>query len=127
MFGLPLAFAAPAGLVALVALAALYYFLRVTPPRARQVVFPPLRLLLGLDDKETTPAKTPWPLLVLRLAVAGAVVLAMAGPIWNAVKIASGQTSALLVILDDGWPSAPTWDRRLAVAHEAMSAATRAR
>jgi len=48
VFGLPLAFAAPAVLVALVALGALYYFLRVTPPRPRQVVFPPLRLLLGL-------------------------------------------------------------------------------
>jgi hypothetical protein len=126
MFGLPLAFAAPAVLVTLVALAALYYFLRVTPPRPRQVVFPPLRLLLGLDEKETTPAKTPWPLLLLRLAIAAAVVLAMAGPIWNAAKIASGRAGALLVIFDDGWASAPTWDRRLAVAREAMSAATRA-
>ncbi|MFZ0208360.1 MAG: BatA domain-containing protein, partial [Roseiarcus sp.] len=126
MFGLPLAFAAPAVLVALVALGALYYFLRVTPPRPRQVVFPPLRLLLGLDDKETTPAKTPWPLLLLRLAIAAAVVLAMAGPIWNAAKMATGRAGALLVVFDDGWASAPSWDRRIAVAREAMSAATRA-
>ena len=34
MFGLPLAFAAPAVLVALAGLAALYFLLRVTPPRA---------------------------------------------------------------------------------------------
>src|SRR5262249_12435342 len=33
---------------------------------------------------------------------------------------------ALLVVLDDGWASAPTWDRRLAFAREAMSAAARA-
>ncbi len=66
MLGLPLAFAAPAVLAALALLAALYLFLRVTPPRPRQVVFPPLRLLLGLDDKDATPAKTPWPLLALR-------------------------------------------------------------
>ena len=64
MLGLPLAFAAPAVLAALLGLAALYFFLRVTPPRPRQEVFPPLRLLLGLDDKDTTPAKTPWPLLL---------------------------------------------------------------
>jgi Domain of unknown function (DUF4159)/Aerotolerance regulator N-terminal len=126
MLGLPLAFAAPAVLAALLGLAALYFFLRVTPPRPRQEVFPPLRLLLGLTDKDATPAKTPWPLLVLRLVIAAAVVLAMAGPIWNAVKAATGDSGALLVIVDDGWPSALSWDRRIAAAREAMTAATRA-
>ena len=29
--------------------------------------FPPLRLLLGLVDKDATPAKTPWPLLLLQI------------------------------------------------------------
>ena len=85
MLGLPLAFAAPAALAALALLAALYLFLKVTPPRPREVVFPPLRLLIGLDRKDATPAKTPWPLLLLRIAVAGLVILAMAGPIWNAL------------------------------------------
>jgi hypothetical protein len=126
MLGLPFVFAAPAVLLALGALAALYYFLRVTPPRARQADFPPLRLLLGLDDKDTTPAKTPWPLLLLRLATAAAVVLAMAGPIWNAAKMATGSSGALLVLFDDGWAAAPTWDGRIAVARDAMMAATRA-
>ncbi len=83
MFGLPLAFAAPAVLAALALLAALYVFLKVTPPRPRQAVFPPLRLLIGLDAKDATPAKTPWPLLALRIAIAALVILAMAGPIWN--------------------------------------------
>ena len=83
MFGLPLAFAAPTVLAALALLAALYLFLKVTPPRPRQAVFPPLRLLIGLDPKDATPAKTPWPLLALRIAIAAAVILAMAGPIWN--------------------------------------------
>ena len=36
MFGLPLTFAAPAALAALVLLIALYIFLRVTPPRPRE-------------------------------------------------------------------------------------------
>ena len=63
MFGLPLAFAAPAVLGALLGLVALYFLLRVTPPRPRQAIFPPLRLLIGLEPTETTPARTPWPLL----------------------------------------------------------------
>ena len=59
MFGLPLAFAAPAVLAALIGLVGLYFLLRVTPPAPRRAIFPPLRLLLGLDPNETTPAHTP--------------------------------------------------------------------
>src|SRR5208283_2964730 len=69
MFGLPLAFAAPAVLAALVGLVALFFLLRVTPPSPRQALFPPLRLLIGLNPTETTPARTPWPILALRLAI----------------------------------------------------------
>ena len=125
MFGLPLAFAAPAALAALALLAALYLFLKVTPPRPREVVFPPLRLLIGLDRKDATPAKTPWPLLLLRIVVAGLVIVAMAGPIWNALarQAASGP---LLMVLDDGWAAAPSWERRAAYARAALEAATRA-
>ena len=39
MLGLPLVFAAPAALAALALLAALYLFLRVTPPRPRESCF----------------------------------------------------------------------------------------
>ena len=38
MFGLPLAFAAPAALAALLGLIALYWLLRVTPPRPRRQI-----------------------------------------------------------------------------------------
>ena len=90
MFGLPLTFAAPAALAALVLLIALYIFLRVTPPRPREILFPPLRLLLGLDPRDQTPHQTPWPLLLLRIAICAAIILAMAGPIWNALPLAGG-------------------------------------
>jgi hypothetical protein len=124
MLGLPLVFAAPFALAALVGLVALYWLLRVTPPRPREQRFPPLRLLLSLVNKETTPTNTPWPLLALRLATAAAVVLAMAGPLWNAVKSNAEGKGALLVIVDDGWAAAPTWDRRLGAAREALRQAT---
>ena len=124
MFGLPLAFGAPAVLAALALLAALYLFLKVTPPRPRQTVFPPLRLLLGLNPREQTPAQTPWPLLALRIAVATLVILAMAEPIWNLLP-ASG-AGPLLMLIDDGWPAAPTWERRVAFAREAIDGAARA-
>ena len=126
MLGLPLAFTAPAALAALILLAGLYLLLRVTPPRPRTELFPPLRLLLGIDPKDQTPAQTPWPLLVLRIAIAGAIILAMAGPIWNAATSLSGGVSPLLVLIDNGWPSAPSWDRRVAVARQQLNDAAHA-
>jgi hypothetical protein len=124
MFGLPLAFTAPAALAALVLLAALYVFLRITPPRPRQTIFPPLRLLLGIDRTDQTPARTPWPLLLLRLAIAAAAILAMAGPIWNPALIGGG-AGPLLMIVDDGWPAAPSWDQRKTLIGARLEAAAR--
>jgi len=126
MFGLPLAFAAPAVLAALALLAALYVLLKVTPPRPRQAVFPPLRLLIGLDAKDATPARTPWPLLALRIAIAALVILAMAGPIWSVSPTSGAGAGPLLLLIDDGWPAAPTWERRLAYARDALRGASRA-
>ncbi len=125
MFGLPLAFAAPAALAALAGLIGLYWLLRVTPPRPRRQIFPPVRLLIGLDPKEPTAFRTPWPLLLLRLAIAALVILAMAGPVWRALT-GAGAKGPLLIVLDDGWSAAPSWDKRLALATEAARTASRA-
>ncbi len=125
MFGLPLAFAAPAVLVALAGLGALYYLLRVTPPPPRRVPFPPLRLLMGLAARETEPARTPWPILALRLAVAALIIVAMAEPLWRNLVALEG-SGPLLVLFDDGWPAAGTFEKRVQYAREQMLAAARA-
>ena len=125
MFGLPLAFAAPAVLVALAGLGALYYLLRVTPPPPRRVPFPPLRLLMGLAARETEPARTPWPILALRLAVAALIIVAMAEPLWRNLVALEG-SGPLLVLFDDGWPAAGTFEKRVEYAREQMLAAARA-
>ena len=98
MLGLPLAFAAPAVLAALIGLVGLYFLLRVTPPSPRQATFPPLRLLIGLDPNETTPARTPWPILALRLAIGALIIFGdgrapleqLRGVLW--LKTASGSS-----------------------------------
>jgi hypothetical protein len=125
MFGLPLAFAIPGVLVALAGLPVLYFLLRVTPPRPRRIPFPPLRLILDLQPKDVTPAHTPWWLLLLRLAIAAAIILAMAGPVLNPLPAGEASSGPLLIILDDGWPAAPAWDRRIAAASERIEAAAR--
>jgi Domain of unknown function (DUF4159)/Aerotolerance regulator N-terminal len=125
MLGLPLAFAAPAVLAALVGLVGLYFLLRLTPPSPRQTIFPPLRLLIGLDPNETTPARTPWPILALRLAIGALIILAMAEPLWNSLVALSG-SGPLLVLIDDGFAAAPGWDRRIDFARERAASAERA-
>src|SRR5205085_10933638 len=61
-----LAFASPWLLAALAALPVIWWLLRVTPPAPRRIVFPAIRLLLGLTPREETPARTPWWLILLR-------------------------------------------------------------
>ena len=124
MFGLPLAFAAPAVLAALIGLVGLYFLLRLTPPAPHRAIFPPLRLLIGLDPNERTPARTPWPILALRLAIGALIILAMAEPLWNSFAALSG-SGPLLVLIDDGFAAAPAWDKRIDFARERATAAAR--
>ncbi len=125
MLGLPLGFTVPLALGALVLLPALYYLLRVTPPRPQQIPFPPLRLILDAEPREDKPARTPPWLLLLRLAIAALIILAMAGPIWNPPPVSLGGKGPLLVLLDDGFAAAPTWDARVASAAERLTQAGR--
>ncbi len=125
MLGLPLAFTVPAVLGALVLLPALYYLLRVTPPRPRQIPFPPLRLILDLTPREEKPARTPPWLLLLRLAIASVIILAMAGPIWNPPPATLSGKGPLLLVIDDGFAAAPDWTTRIAAATERLTEAGR--
>jgi hypothetical protein len=125
MLGIPLAFTVPFVLLALAGLPALYFLLRITPPRPRRVPFPPLRLILDLVPKEETPVRTPWWILLLRIAIAALVIFAMAGPILNPLPAGENREGPLLIVLDDGWPAAPTWDERVVAAAQRVEAAGR--
>ncbi len=125
MPGLPLAFAFPFVLAALAGLPVLYFLLRITPPRPALVPFPPLRLILGLRPGNETASHTPWWLLFLRLAIAASLIFAMAGPVLNPLPAATAREGSLLIVLDDGWPVAPGWERRIAAAGRKIEAAER--
>ncbi|MBM3568385.1 MAG: hypothetical protein FJX46_06465, partial [Alphaproteobacteria bacterium] len=107
-----LAFLNPWMLAALGLLPVIWWLVRVTPPPPRHVAFPALRLMLDLPRRETTPSRTPWWLLVLRLAIAALVILALAHPLLNPSLRLAGNGPVLLVV-DDGWASAGGWQRRL--------------
>src|ERR1700760_1844090 len=80
MMGLPLSFAEPWLLVGLLSLPALWWLLRVMPPRPRRIDFPPTRLLFDIAPKEETPSRTPWWLTALRLPPPPPVRFAPAPP-----------------------------------------------
>ncbi|MGA2566160.1 MAG: DUF4159 domain-containing protein [Pseudolabrys sp.] len=120
---LPLGFAQPLVLLGLLSLPVLWWLLRLVPPRPRRINFPPTRLLFEIAPKEETPARTPWWLILLRLTLAGLVIIAAAGPLWNPPLASSNRGAPLLVMLDDGWGAAASWDARLRTADELLARA----
>ena len=109
---LPLTFASPFVLAALIALPAIWYLLRLTPPRPQEVTFPPTRLLLDIIKREETPSKSPWWLTALRLLLATLLILALAGPIWRPSADLDSARGPLWLIVDNGWAAADHWQAR---------------
>ena len=121
--GLPLGFAQPLVLLGLLILPALWWLLRLIPPRPLRIDFPPTRLLFDIAPKEETPSRTPWWLTLLRLSLAALVIIAAAGPLWNPPVATASRAAPLLIMLDDGWAAASTWDARLRTADELIARA----
>jgi len=122
MFGLPLTFGTPLILTALLALPVLWWLLRVTPPQPRRTIFPPLRLLRGLEDEEQTPAATPWWLLLLRLAAAALVILALADPLLGRPPQLTAP-GPLVIVVDNGWTAARDWNARQGLLNDLLHGA----
>lgn len=123
---LPLGFTAPWVLAALALLPAIWWLLRLTPPRPRQVAFPATRLMADMTRREETPAMSPWWLVLLRLLIAAALIVALAGPVWRPAPEAGGSAAGpLALILDNGWAGGPDWALRQKAAEDAIAAAAR--
>lgn len=61
-------------------------------------------------------AQEPWWLTLLRLLLAALVILALADPVLNPREKTAGEGTALAIVLDNGWASAPDWEERVATA-----------
>ena len=121
--GLPIGFAEPLVLVGLITLPVLWWLLRLIPPRPRRIDFPPTRLLLEIAPKEETPARTPWWLTLMRLALATLVILAAAGPLWHPPLATTASKAPIGILIDDGWTAASTWDARMRTANDIITRA----
>lgn len=116
-----LSFAAPLALIGLLALPAIWWLLKATPPRPITRLFPPLALIVRPKRDEETPVRTPWWLMALRLLIACLIVLAVAGPtLQPAERIVRGE-GPLWLVIDNGASAAPDWQERRATAAAILS------
>ncbi|WP_173931958.1 DUF4159 domain-containing protein [Chelativorans sp. Marseille-P2723] len=118
---LPLSFGAPMVLWGLLALPVIWWLLRLTPPRPQQEAFPPLALLARIIRREETPHQSPWWLTLLRLMLAFLVILALSDPVFNPQERMAIGGRGLALVIDNGWSSAPDWDRRVATANRLIT------
>ncbi|MGB7257568.1 MAG: DUF4159 domain-containing protein [Pseudolabrys sp.] len=120
---LPLGFAQPLVLLGLLTLPVLWWLLRLIPPRPRRLDYGPEKRVAKILREEQTPARTPWWLTLLRLTLAALVIIAAAGPLWNPPLATSSRAAPLLIMIDDGWAAAASWDARLRTADELIARA----
>ncbi|WP_020591082.1 DUF4159 domain-containing protein [Kiloniella laminariae] len=99
-------------LLGLLSFPALWLLLRITPPAPRKVVFPPLRLLMGLKGTNAKPLKTVWWLILLRSLILLLIILALADPIYAPDK-RSTTSQTTLILLDNGWSAASSWQNQI--------------
>src|SRR6202043_3219662 len=121
--GRPPGFPQPLVLIGLLSLPVLWWLLRLVPPRPRQIAFPPTRLLFDIAPREETPARTPWWLTLLRLTLATLVILAAAGPLWNPPVATTSGSVPLVLLIDDGFAAASTWDARMRTTEDLIARA----
>lgn len=126
MSALPFVFTSPYILFGLLALPAIWWLLRLTPPRPKAEVFPPLKILATVLKREETPSKSPWWLTLLRIALAAAVIFALADPVVNPRNNSIAGSGPLVLVVDNSWASAPDWERRVATAQALIGDAERA-
>ncbi|HEV7414697.1 MAG TPA: DUF4159 domain-containing protein [Tianweitania sediminis] len=126
MSWLPLSFGAPMVLAGLLALPLIWWLLRLTPPKPQTETFPPLKILARVLRKEETPHSSPWWLTLLRLLMAALIIFALADPVFNPRERMSASGDAVAIVLDNGWSTAPDWERRVATAERLITDASAA-
>jgi hypothetical protein len=121
----PFLFGAPWALAALAALPLLWWLMRATPPPPQRAQFPPTRLLLGLRTEEQSRKRAPWWLVLFRALAAALMIIAFARPSLAPQSSAQTQGGRTLIVIDDGWTSAPSWSDVRTAASAAISQAER--
>jgi len=116
-------FLAPVVLFGLLALPLVWWILRISPPKPREQIFPPLRILEGVRADEETPSGTPLWLLIFRLLMVALVAIALAQPIFQSTQVETQKRPT--IFMDQSVFSAPVWEDMIDEAERLARAAQR--
>lgn len=117
----PFLFGAPLALAALATLPLIWWLMRATPPPPQRAQFPPTRLLMGLRTDEQSRERAPWWLVLFRALAAALMIVAFARPSLAPTAAAQAQGGRTLLVIDDGWTSAPNWSEVKTAADAAIA------
>ena len=122
----PFLIGAPLALIGLLSLPVIWLVLRSTPPSPRSVALPSLRLLDGISAREETPARTPWWVLLIRMLAAAVACLGLSLPVYAPGAVSGPSPEGpVLIVVDNGWTSAPRWGELMDAARSALDGSAR--
>ncbi len=107
-----LSFVTPWVLLSLFLLPIIWWLIRITPPSPKKIYFPGINFLRDIiPDKETT-VHTPLWLLIFRMLIIALIIIGLAKPIINAEDNFPASSGSIIILIDNGWKSAQTWNAR---------------
>ena len=112
----------PIALLALAALPIIWLVIRALPPAPKAQIFPPTTLLRDIAPTQETPKKAPQWLAWFRLSTLSCLIVGFSGPVVNPTKVQD--TRSLLLVIDNGWTSAPLWRANIEEAANLARAST---
>lgn len=107
----PVTFGAPLALLGGASLPVLWWMMRITAKKPKEVSFPPIRLLLKIPNV-VMPAHMPLWHRMLRMTMLVSAFTAFAQPQWKpdpALKSAG----PVMIVVDNGWSAARNWRVRM--------------
>lgn len=105
-------FGTPLAILGLLALPALWWVLRALPAPFKRQILPSTPLLENIQSTEETPDRTPWWIIAFRALIVTLAILGLSQPSISPLEREDNSLSEpILIVVDDGWPSAPRWDR----------------
>lgn len=99
---------APLTLLGLLTLPLVWWILKISPPKPKRRMFPPLAILQGVETDEETPNATPVWVLLYRLLMVALAVFALSLPLLQ--KDDAPSERPLTLIIDDSAAAATIWD-----------------
>ena len=100
----------PAMLAGLMVLPIVWLLIRSAPRAPKQITFPAARLLRGLKSQRRDVQRAPIWQTILRCLILTLLIVAAARPVMNRNEF-SQNNGAILIIVDNGWSSAPEWSQ----------------